>query len=395
MSDKKISQFTNGSWAQLTDEFPIARGTANFKLTLGDVFFLASGSTGANYKFPQLNTTGNINIGGTGYFTGSVLVNDGSKLAVGTTAPKTPLQSSGYAGAAAVNKPTLGYPDGGALLITNNETTYGILAGVGYGPTAWIQSQYVASFNPSAITLAIQPTDGNVSIGGTGADAKLVIRPTGGATTDIQTLLTLRNDGSDANTGAAIKFGFGNSNSALCGNRIISYGNYNSTRQQYFKIQRPTDDGTGWLDSLTITPGGTVDVPYRLTTATQSLSDNSTRAATTAFVQGLLPATTKYNAPLAVASGGLGRLMDTNYYNTGDSCWVVTVAVDLHAQSGHYFAALVNKGNSEDTVAWMEDVDGFDKQSITFVVPPGYRYKLTATYNDFNGRWYEWHNLTQ
>lgn len=53
MSDKRISELSDGAPAQTGDTFPIERsGTANFRLTLSNVLTLIS-----TYAFPSLNTT--------------------------------------------------------------------------------------------------------------------------------------------------------------------------------------------------------------------------------------------------------------------------------------------------------------------------------------------------
>lgn len=99
---------------------------------------------------------------------------------------------------------------------------------------------------------------------------------------------------------------------------------------------------------------------------------------------------TMYNAPLAVASGGLGRLGNTNYTNNTSTPWFVVVSIPLGSYSGHYIAGYVNNVEMAVQTDW---ADGNDWVSISFIVPPGSYYKIFPEYGQgwVTGHWYEYH----
>lgn len=92
---------------------------------------------------------------------GSVLskVDSSGNIGVGGT-PKVRLQTSSSSTSPA---PTLGTASG-ALYITNNDTAYGLLAGVTATGTAWLQVQRTDA-TATAYDLFLQPSGGNVGIG--------------------------------------------------------------------------------------------------------------------------------------------------------------------------------------------------------------------------------------
>lgn len=87
-------------------------------------------------------------------------------VGIGTTNPVARLQSTG---AAQIESPTLGSPNGAGLLVTNSDPLYGLLMGVGASGNAWIQAQRVAG--ATAYSLNLQPSGGNVGIGTTNPGA--------------------------------------------------------------------------------------------------------------------------------------------------------------------------------------------------------------------------------
>lgn len=79
---------------------------------------------------------------------------------------------------AAVTTPTLGSSTNASLLITNNDSNYGLLFGVGSGGQPWMQAQRVDSATggpATAYNMYIQPVGGNVAIGGTTATERLEV----------------------------------------------------------------------------------------------------------------------------------------------------------------------------------------------------------------------------
>lgn len=80
MADSKISALASGAAGiSTTDVFPIARSSANFKLSLGDVFTLASGTvtnpaTGSPYSFAAISISGTATVA-TGVFNTGITIN--------------------------------------------------------------------------------------------------------------------------------------------------------------------------------------------------------------------------------------------------------------------------------------------------------------------------------
>lgn len=162
-------------WNSSTSGFVInPSGGSSSRMLAANTHFIVKGSTSQTGDLTQWQNSA-----------GSVLskVDSSGNIGVGGT-PKVRLQTSSSSTSPA---PTLGTASG-ALYITNNDTAYGLLAGVTATGTAWLQVQRTDA-TATAYDLFLQPSGGNVGIGAA---------PSGSYIFDIQ------KTGSGTSTGARI-----------------------------------------------------------------------------------------------------------------------------------------------------------------------------------------------
>jgi hypothetical protein len=152
----------------------IGTTTPNAKLEIigatSDQIRLATAAT-EHYRIGRNASTGYLDFYGsqTGYVgyvwsgvDGQKMTLDSSgRLGVGSSSPKTILQSTG---AAQTSSPTLGSATGGALYLTSTDTDYGILFGVSATGRGWIQQQRTDG-TATSYAFSLQPSGGNVLIG--------------------------------------------------------------------------------------------------------------------------------------------------------------------------------------------------------------------------------------
>jgi hypothetical protein len=187
--DKKISELASGAPAQAADEYVVARGAANYKLTLTNIAASMPpiGATTPNTaSFTTLTTSSTVTLnGGTAngvlYLNGSKVATSGSALTFdGTNLSNTRSVATAYSGTNSatwsngitlVNTATPG--TGVANLLTfqgtsNVSTTFGVAQNAsGYGDFVW--AQYNGSFLENMRLTAA----GNLGIGTTSPAARI------------------------------------------------------------------------------------------------------------------------------------------------------------------------------------------------------------------------------
>jgi len=103
MADTKISALTSGNPAQSTDEIPIARSGANFKITAGSVAALAVAGSTTQLQYNNAGSFGGIS-GVTSNGTAVTFSSGNLKLA-GSSSGTTTLNAAAVAGTTTVTLP--------------------------------------------------------------------------------------------------------------------------------------------------------------------------------------------------------------------------------------------------------------------------------------------------
>ena len=141
-----------------------------------------------------------------------------------------------------------------------------------------------------------------------------------------------------------------------------------------------------WTPAIQASATGSVSMPVDSSTSTAPAGTNSTRIATTAFVQSAVTSTAMFTASTSYGSGE--RAAGVVYTNTRSTPLCVLYSTNLSDLSGHYFVMKVN-GN-EAQIQGHSDGESWVNGAI--IVPPGQTYQITREYNDTNwgsSRWVE------
>ncbi|MBA7622117.1 hypothetical protein ES703_29488 [subsurface metagenome] len=89
------------------------------------------------------------------------------------------------------------------------------------------------------------------------------------------------------------------------------------------------------------------------------------------------------------------RALGTNYHNNSGKIRLVTVTVKVETGGGNYFEASAYIGSSSPASTLIGAFSGsYDPEvtsnAITFIVPPGYYYKVTEVGQGLKSEWHEW-----
>lgn len=371
MADTKISGLASGTPAWSTDVFPIERaGTSNFRLTLSDVFNLAGGYvndpyTSAPYSFPSLS------IKQTGTSSGY--------LGIGTNAPSAALDILGTTGAQIRSTATAqlriagtsGVPGTSSLDITHTSTSADII-------------------NRTAAPLNIGTygsSDVNVK---TNNITRLTIAADGSTLTfnGVSTADTTFNLGSsNVSTGSvALQIGQGRTGS---GNAYIDLVGDTTYSDYGLRIGRSNTGanadsgmihrGTGELifntqdtAQISLQIAGTtkfyVNTDGYSYAVTPTTGDNTTKVATTAFVQN----STLGNIPSWAAPGYTAGNTYTNTYGKP-----IAVFVSLFYTAGAGDAHMQIDGRNVNETSTGNAVNL--RVTLYGIVPPGKTYRVDGT----------------